>query len=92
MGGGTPSALRLSTRKAPLIAEPHSGNATNCNPTSSLASPLPPPADNYCFYVDNYDSLGAAYDWARQTLEDHRNDKREHVYTRWVFLVGQIYF
>ena len=88
MGGGTPSALCLSTRKAPLVAEPHSGN-----PTNSLASPLPPlPADNYCFYVDNYDSLGAAYDWARQTLEDHRSDKREHVYTRGGFLVGQIYF
>lgn len=39
-------------------------------------------ADNYCFYVDNYDSLGAAYDWARQTLEDHSKDKREHLYTR----------
>jgi len=38
--------------------------------------------DNYCFYVDNYDSLGAAYDWARQTLEDHRKDKREHLYTK----------
>ncbi len=40
------------------------------------------PADNYCFYVDNYDSLDAAYDWAKQTLNDHRGDKREHLYTR----------
>lgn len=32
--------------------------------------------------MENYDTLDAAYDWARQTLNDHRNDKREHVYTR----------
>lgn len=32
--------------------------------------------------MPNYDSLDAAYDWARQTLNDHRGDKREHVYTR----------
>ncbi|EFN58989.1 CPD photolyase [Chlorella variabilis] len=46
-------------------------------------------ADNYCFYVPNYDSLDAAYDWARQTLNDHRGDKREHVYTREQFEKGQ---
>lgn len=41
-------------------------------------------ADNYCFYVPDYDSLSAAYDWARQTLDAHRGDKREFLYTRWV--------
>ncbi|PRW61487.1 CPD photolyase isoform B [Chlorella sorokiniana] len=46
-------------------------------------------SDNYCFYVDNYDSLGAAYDWARQTLEAHRSDKREHLYTKEQFERGQ---
>jgi hypothetical protein len=39
-------------------------------------------ADNYCFYVDNYDSLDAAYDWAKETLQAHSKDKREFVYTR----------
>ena len=38
-------------------------------------------SDNYCFYVPNYDSLDAAYDWAKDTLNAHRNDKREHLYT-----------
>jgi len=38
-------------------------------------------SDNYCFYVPNYDSLAAAYDWAKETLNVHRNDKREHLYT-----------
>ena len=38
-------------------------------------------ADNYCHYVDQYDTIEAAYDWARQTLDDHRGDKREYLYT-----------
>ena len=40
------------------------------------------PSDNYCFYVENYDSLDAAYDWAKETLQAHSKDKREFVYTR----------
>ncbi|GAB4814126.1 hypothetical protein N2152v2_001172 [Parachlorella kessleri] len=39
-------------------------------------------ADNFCYYEQKYDSLEAAYDWARQTLDAHRNDKREFLYTR----------
>lgn len=46
-------------------------------------------ADNYCFYVPNYDSLDAAYDWAKQTLNDHRKDKRDFVYTKEQFEKGQ---
>lgn len=29
-------------------------------------------SDNYCFYQKNYDNLDGAYEWARKTLEDHR--------------------
>lgn len=40
-------------------------------------------ADNFCFYkLDEYDSVEGGYEWAQKTLEDHRNDKREKVYTR----------
>lgn len=39
-------------------------------------------SDNYCHYVPNYDSLDAAYDWARETLNAHRHDKREFLYSR----------
>ena len=38
-------------------------------------------ADNYCHYVENYDTLDAAYDWARESLNAHRKDKREHLYS-----------
>lgn len=46
-------------------------------------------ADNYCHYVENYDSLDAAYEWARQTLEVHAADPRDHIYTRAQFEAGQ---
>ena len=39
-------------------------------------------SDNFCYYNDNYDSLDGATDWARKTLNDHKKDKREYVYTR----------
>jgi len=38
-------------------------------------------SDNFCWYTDNYDSIDCAYDWAKETLEMHRNDVRDHVYT-----------
>ena len=38
-------------------------------------------ADNYCFYNPLYDSfLGFPY-WAKKTLNAHRSDKREYVYS-----------
>lgn len=37
--------------------------------------------DNFCYYNQHYDSLQGASDWARKTLKDHENDKREKVYS-----------
>eukprot|EP01025_Chloroclados_australasicus_P062217 TRINITY_DN8171_c0_g1_i1.p1 TRINITY_DN8171_c0_g1~~TRINITY_DN8171_c0_g1_i1.p1 ORF type:complete len:572 (-),score=90.32 TRINITY_DN8171_c0_g1_i1:130-1755(-) len=40
-------------------------------------------SDNYCFYApDTYDSLDAAADWAKETLEIHASDKRQYVYSK----------
>ena len=38
-------------------------------------------ADNFCYYDENYDNLGSAPGWARVSLDKHRDDPREHVYT-----------
>lgn len=38
-------------------------------------------SDNFCFYNRNYDSNRAFPAWARKTLEEHRKDKREYVYS-----------
>ena len=37
---------------------------------------------NYVWFEPDYDSYSALPDWARETLEEHRDDPREHVYTR----------
>ena len=38
-------------------------------------------ADNYCHYCKDYDNIGAALEWARKSLDAHREDKRDHLYT-----------
>ncbi|XP_063992936.1 deoxyribodipyrimidine photo-lyase-like [Diachasmimorpha longicaudata] len=38
-------------------------------------------SDNFCFYNENYDKLEGASDWAIKSLNAHRKDKREWLYT-----------
>ncbi len=38
-------------------------------------------ADNYCFYNREYDSFKGFPDWAKKTLDLHRKDRREYVYS-----------
>lgn len=37
---------------------------------------------NFCFYTPDYDSFSCIPDWARETLEVHARDEREHLYDR----------
>lgn len=37
---------------------------------------------NYCWFEDDHDKFSALPDWARTTLEEHRDDDREVTYTR----------
>lgn len=39
-------------------------------------------SDNYCLYTPEYDSLKSMPEWAQKTLDEHRNDVRDFVYTR----------
>jgi deoxyribodipyrimidine photo-lyase len=39
-------------------------------------------ADNFCLYAPTYTDLSTALSWARTTLDIHRNDRRDYVYTR----------
>jgi len=39
-------------------------------------------ADNFCFYEADYDSYKGIHEWAKKTLEAHREDEREFLYTR----------
>lgn len=39
-------------------------------------------AANFCFYEKDYDKFSALPEWSRETLEDHKDDKRSYHYTR----------
>ena len=38
-------------------------------------------ADNFCYYEKNYDHFDGFHDWAKKTLNEHRNDEREYIYS-----------
>ncbi|KZC07424.1 Deoxyribodipyrimidine photo-lyase, partial [Dufourea novaeangliae] len=38
-------------------------------------------SDNFCFYNENYDLVEGAHAWAIETLNKHRKDKREYIYS-----------
>ena len=37
---------------------------------------------NFCFYTPDYDSFSCIPDWAKETLREHQEDDREHLYAR----------
>lgn len=38
-------------------------------------------SDNFCLYEKNYDNFDGFTEWAKKTLDIHRNDKREYTYS-----------
>ena len=37
---------------------------------------------NFVYYTEDYDSFSCLPGWAKETLEEHKDDEREYVYTR----------
>jgi deoxyribodipyrimidine photo-lyase len=38
-------------------------------------------SDNFCYFNKNYDSFEGFHDWAKASLNEHKKDEREFVYT-----------
>jgi deoxyribodipyrimidine photo-lyase len=38
-------------------------------------------ADNFCYFNKNYDSFDGFHEWAKESLNKHRKDKRDFVYS-----------
>ena len=38
-------------------------------------------ADNFCHYEKNYDFFDGYHDWAKKTLNEHRDDERKYIYS-----------
>jgi deoxyribodipyrimidine photo-lyase len=45
-------------------------------------------ADNYCYYNPDYDNFLGFPDWAKKSLNEHRKDKRDYVYSQKQFEKG----
>jgi deoxyribodipyrimidine photo-lyase len=46
-------------------------------------------SDNFCFYNPHYDHFNGFPDWAKKTLDEHRKDSRDYLYTLKQFESGQ---
>ena len=38
-------------------------------------------SDNFCYYNEDYDSFKGFHSWAQKTLNEHREDQREYLYS-----------
>lgn len=38
-------------------------------------------ADNFCYFTEEYDTFNGFHRWAKQTLNEHRSDKRDYLYS-----------
>lgn len=38
-------------------------------------------ADNFCFYNENYDNFNGFPNWSKETLNNHKGDPREYLYS-----------
>jgi deoxyribodipyrimidine photo-lyase len=46
-------------------------------------------SDNFCFYNSHYDNFEGFPDWAKKTLNEHRSDKRDYLYSLEQFETAQ---
>jgi len=72
----------LSVQRAVLHVKKHGkGSSEDKNGFIEEAVVRRELSDNFCYHNPNYDSIEGGYDWARKTLEDHSEDKREYIYS-----------
>lgn len=46
-------------------------------------------ADNFCYFNTNYDNTEAFHSWAKKSLDEHKHDKRDYIYTKHEFEKAQ---
>jgi deoxyribodipyrimidine photo-lyase len=46
-------------------------------------------ADNFCYYNQQYDTVAGSHAWAQKTIAEHKDDVREHLYSRDQFERGE---
>ncbi len=75
----------LHLLESPKMPKPEHAETTQQHGVDSLIEEMvvrKELADNYCLYENNYDNLDAAAEWARKSLDAHRDDPREFIYSK----------
>lgn len=72
---------QLSAQRAALLAQQFFPNDENARAFLEELIVRRELSDNFCYYNQNYDSFEGFDDWAKKTLELHRKDEREIVYS-----------
>jgi len=70
---------QVSAQRIVLMARKGSGSSVSFVEELLVRREL---ADNYCYYQPDYNNIKGCTNWAKETLEAHRKDKREWVYTK----------
>ncbi|KAJ1447996.1 DNA photolyase, FAD-binding/Cryptochrome [Pelagophyceae sp. CCMP2097] len=73
---------QLAPQRAALVVKHSGGDADSVKAFLEESIIRRELSDNYCHYQSHYDSLLGAAAWARDSLELHAADAREHVYSR----------
>jgi deoxyribodipyrimidine photo-lyase len=72
---------QISAQRAALEIQRKSGSASNKKAFLEELIVRRELSDNFCYYNEHYDSFQGFPDWAKKTLDEHRQDKREYVYS-----------
>ncbi len=73
---------QISSQRIALNVQKHKGNKDSENAFLEELIVRKELSDNYCYYNREYDNHKGFRDWAKDTLQKHKDDKREFVYTK----------
>eukprot|EP00095_Tigriopus_kingsejongensis_P000201 maker-scaffold41_size498431-snap-gene-2.13 protein:Tk00201 transcript:maker-scaffold41_size498431-snap-gene-2.13-mRNA-1 annotation:"dna photolyase" len=73
---------QISVQRAATYVKKHGRDAKGVAGFTEEAIVRRELADNFCYYQTHYDSIEGAFDWAKKSLELHRDDVRPYLYTR----------
>ncbi len=72
---------QLSAQRAALEAQKYDDDIASQEAFSEELIVRKELADNFCFYSPEYDSVKGFHAWAKKTLNEHRSDIREYLYS-----------
>jgi deoxyribodipyrimidine photo-lyase len=76
---------QISAQRIALTVQQFFGNHTSANAFLEELIVRRELSDNFCYFNPDYDSFNGFHDWAKETLNKHRKDKREFTYSLNVF-------